>query len=240
MCRKRKILTVLGAAVLIVLTACNMRLDASDRDLVPPQLPREQRDNLLHFLEQHAKPERYVPADAKVIGSQPAGSSTVRDDSKPAKPIKQYTVQIILHRPVPGQEEVKLVDVYYYRPNPEAGKPGITVKHTVDLTSGKQVGQTEVLLQRHTPLSREELAEAVDLAREKSAELRALYKGRDKNAVRWEYLQVMINRKHEGTEPGDRVVRLVFTASSLGDQPAPGPVRIIVNLTKGIVATDSR
>jgi len=236
MCQGGKILRMAAAAALIQVAVFNPRVGASDRDLIPPQLPKEQRENLLRFLEQHAKPDRYIPADAKVVGLPPG--STVREESKPAKPIKQYTVQITPHRPVPGQEEVKLVDVYYYRPNPEAGKPGITVKHTVDLTTGKQVGETQVLLKRHTPLSREELAEAVDLAREKSAEVKELYKGRDRDAVRWEYLQLMINRKHEANEPGDRAVRLVFTAAALGDQPAPEPVRIIVNLTKGVVALD--
>ena len=65
-----------------------------------------------------------------------------------------------------------------------------------------------------------------------------LYKGREPGAVRWEYLQVFINRKHEPHEPSDRVVRLVFTASAVGDQPAPSPVRVIVNLTKGVVVKD--
>jgi hypothetical protein len=149
-------------------------------------------------------------------------------------------VQILSHRPVPGQEEVKRVDVVYYRPNPEAGKPGITVRHTVDLTTGEQIGPTEVLVKHHTALSREELAEAVDLAREKSAAVGELYKGRDKNTVRWEYLQLLIRRKHEPHEPGDRVVRLVFTAPAVNDQAAPAPVPIIVNVTKGVVVPEAR
>jgi hypothetical protein len=140
---------------------------------------------------------------------------------------------------VPGQEEVKRVEVYYYRPNPEKGKQGITVRHTVDLTTGKEVGQTEVLLHRHTPMSREELAEAVDLAKEKSADVQALYKDRDKK-VRWEYLQLLINKKHETTEPGDRVVRLVFTAAVPKGEAKPAPVRVIVNLTKETVEADMR
>src|SRR5947209_18035038 len=131
-------------------------------------------------------------------------------------------VQIISHRPVPGQEEVKQVDVYYYRPNPEKGKPGITVHHTVDITTGKQIGPTEVLLNRHTPLSRDELAEAVALAKEKSPDVGKLYK--TTNAVKWEYLPVLITRKHEMHEPGDRVVRFVFTGVPAGDEGVPAPV----------------
>src|SRR5205807_3305343 len=160
--------------------------------------------------------------------------------STPDKPIKQYTAQIISHRPVPGQQQAKRVDIYYYRPNPEKGKPGITVKHTVDVTTGKQVGQTEVLLKHHTPISHEELDEAAGLAREKSGALKELYKDRDKKTVHWEYLQLMIKGKHEPHEPGDRVVRLVLTAAVDKNQAAPEPVAIVVNLTKGVVLADER
>jgi hypothetical protein len=213
---------------------------ASDQDLIPPQLPKEQQQNLRRFLQEHQKPDRFVPPDAMLVDSSLPVSPEGRGDrgEGEAKPVKQYLVQIVSHRPVPGQEEPKLVDVVYYRPNPEKGKPGITVKHTVDLTTGKQVGATEVLVKRHTPISRQELAEAVELARENSDPVKALYK--DRKNVHWEYLQLMINRKQESLEPGDRVVRLVFTAPSAGDQPQPEPVRVIVNLTKGVVVADPR
>src|SRR5262249_31463092 len=157
---------------------------AADEDLIPPQLPKEQRENLLRFLQQHGKPDRFFPRDAKVVSTEPVPVDR-NAEPPPGQPVKQYTVQIQSHRPVPGQEEVKQVDVYYDRPNPEKGKPGITVRHTVDLTTGKQVGQTEVLLNHHTPISRDELAEAVKLAQEKSAAVAALYKDRDKKAVQW-------------------------------------------------------
>lgn len=213
---------------------------AADKDLIPPQLPKTQQDNLLRFLQKHEKPDRYVPADAKVVSSQSGNTTLANVETPPGKTIKQYTVQITSHRPVPGQEEVKQVDVYYYRPNPAAGKPGITVKHTVDLATGNQVGQTEVLLNHHTPMSREETTEAVELAQQKSSAVKALYQGREKNAVRWEYLQIMVNRKQDQLEPGDRVIRLVFTASPIEGQPAPDPVRVIVNLTKDAVVSDPR
>lgn len=210
---------------------------ADDKDLVPPRLPKDQRDNLQRFLKQHEKPDRYVPADAKLVDAQAAD---VEAKSEATKPVKQYLVQITPHRPVAGQEEVKHVDVYYYRPNPEKGKPGITVKHTVDLTTGNQIGQTEVLVKHHTPLSNDELTEAVALAREKAPVVQALYKDREANAVRYEYLPLLINRKHEQQEPGDRAVRIVFMASAAGDQAAPAPVAVIVNLTKGTVTKDER
>jgi len=212
---------------------------AADKDLIPPQLSRSQQENLLRFLQQHEKPDRYVPPDAKVVSSQPGVTTVPNVETTPGKQIKQYTVQVTPHRPVPGQEEVRQVDVYYYRPNPDKGKPGITVKHTVDVTTGEAIGQTEVLLNHHTAISREELAEAVAMAQEKSPDVKALYQGRDKSAVRWEYLQMLVRIKTEQSEPGDRVVRFVFTAAAPDGQAAPNPVAVMVNLTKETVVKDN-
>jgi hypothetical protein len=214
-------------------------VSAADKDLIPTQLSRTQQENLLRFLQQHEKPDSYVPQDAKVVSSQPGVTTVPSVERPPGGTIKQYTVQITPHRPVPGQEEVTQVDVYYYRPNPEKGKPGITVKHTVDVTTGNEVGQTEVLLNHHTAMSRDELAEAVALAQEKSPEVKALYQGRDKSAVHWEYLQMLVTRKTEQSEPGDRVVRFVFTAAAADGQAPPNPVAVMVNLTKETVVKDN-
>jgi hypothetical protein len=225
--------------VAIAIPVTTGSLLAADQDLIPPQLSRSQQDNLLRFLRQHEKPDRYVPADAKVVSSQPGVVSIPNVETPPGRSIKQYTVQVTPHRPVPGQEEVKQVDVYYYRPNPEKGKPGITVKHTVDVTTGEAIGQTEVLLNHHTAISREELAEAVAMAQEKSPDVKVLYQGRDKSAVRWEYLQMLVRSKTEQSEPGDRVVRFVFTASAADGQAPPNPVAVMVNLTKETVVKDN-
>jgi hypothetical protein len=235
---REKLLPVLMAAAFFLLASRSQGLQQSTKDLIPSQFTQEQRENLLRFLQEHEKPDRFVPAGAKVVSSQ-STSIELRDEQGPRdKPIKQYMVQIVSHRPVPGQEEVTQADVTYYRPNPEKGKPGITVRHTVDLTTGKQIGPTEVLLNSHTPISREEVVLAAELAREKSAAVERLYKDRDKNTVHWEYLQLMINRKHGVHEPGDRVVRLVFTAGAVKDQVPPAPVPVIVNLTKEAVSAD--
>jgi hypothetical protein len=227
---------LLAVTAILLLAVGGRALGAVDKELLPPQLTKEQRENLLRFLQKHEKPDRFIPPDAKLDAS----ASDVKKDQAADKPIKQYLVQMILHRPVQGQEKVKRVDLYYYRPNPDKGKPGITVVHTVDFSTGEQVGPTRVLLKRHTPLSREELAEAVALALEKSAAVQDLYKGRAKNAVHWEFLQLVIQRPHEPHEPGDRVVRFVFTAPAAKNQPAPTPVRVVVNLTKGVVGGDVR
>jgi len=218
---------------------CVSPVRADDKDVLPPRLLKEQRERLQRFLQDHEKPKRYIPEDAKAVDAQPTEAEKAIA-ATPERPIKQYTVQITSHRPVPGQEEVTRVDVYYYRPNPEKGKPGITVKHTVDLTTGQQIGPTEVLYKAHTPISREELAEAVALAREKSAAVQALYKDREEKAVQWEYLQLLIQRKREQLEPGDRVVRLVFTISARENESPPPAVPVVVDLTRGIVVPATR
>jgi hypothetical protein len=214
-------------------------LRAADERALPASLSKEQKEHLLKFLKEHEKPDRYVPKDARFPDAPPPVADF---DIKATKdrPIKQYTVQITPHRPVPDQEQVNRADVYFYRPNPEKGKPGITVKYTIDLTTGQPVGDTEVLTKAHTPVSREELAEAVEKVKEKSDAVKALYKGREPTAVRWEYLQMKINRKSEQFEPGDRVVRFVFTANPIDGEDAPAPVRVIVNLTKDTVIPDER
>src|SRR5436309_784888 len=71
------------------------------------------------------------------------------------------------------------------------------------------------------------------LAREKVPAVAALYQGRDPSAVRWEYLQLMISKKSERFEPGDRVVRLAFNAADAA------PVPVIVDLTKGTAVPDA-
>src|SRR5438128_4256965 len=116
----------------LTLTAAARAQPPAAPDILPPQLTKEQREHLLNFLRKHEKPDAFVPRDAKVIGPQGTGVE-LKAESAPAKPVKQYMVQITSHRPVPGEEQPQRVDVYYYRPNPEQGKPGITVKHTVDL-----------------------------------------------------------------------------------------------------------
>lgn len=222
-----------------LLLAALSSIQAADERALPSSLSKEQRANLLEFLKGQEKPARYVPKGAKIVDVAPPDADAEITATKD-RPIKQYTARITPHRPVPGEEQVTKADVYYYRPNPEKGKQGITVKFTVDLTTGKQVGETEVLTKAHTPLSREELAEAVASVKDKSAEVKALYKGRAAADVRYEHLQMKINRKSEQFEPGDRVVRFVFTANAGEDEKTPAPVRVLVNLTKGLVLPDNR
>lgn len=233
----RSWLAVFATSVLSLTLAPPVTAQGDLGDLVPKQLNKEQRTHVMQFLKEHEKADRFVPANATVVGSLPAKDEALKEPPA-GQQVKQYMVQIQLHRPVPGQETPSRVDVYYYRPNPEKGKPGITVKHTVDSSTGQQVGATEVLLNSHTPLSREELAEAVEMAKKQSPAVQNLFKDPNQGRVRGEYLQLMISRKHGMNDPGDRVVRIVFTTNAIDQQPAPAPVRVLVNLTKGSVASE--
>lgn len=227
----------LAAAVLLVAAVPALR--AADERVVPASLPAPQRENLLKFLKDNETPDRYVPKGARFGDDPPPAADTVITATK-EKPIKQYTVQVTPHRPVPDMPQVTRADVYFYRPNPEKGKPGIAVKYTVDLTTGATVGEPEVLTKAHTPVSRDELAEALAALKERSPAVKAAYAGRDAAAVRWEYLQMKINRKSEPFEPGDRVVRFVFQVTPAEGEAQPDPVRVIFNLTRDTITNDDR
>jgi len=225
-----------SAVVFLGLAACVVA--RADDPPLPAALSADQKANLLKFLKDNERPDRYVPKGAKFVDTPPPEKDLDLTATKD-RPLRQFTVQITPHRPVPDQETVTRADVYFYRPNPEKGKPGITVKNTIDLATGKPVGEPEVLTKAHTPVSREEVAEAVAVAREKVPAVKQLYEAHP-DAVRWEYLQMKINRRSERFEPGDRVVRFVFTATPAEGQPAPEPVCVLVNITKDTVTRDDR
>ncbi len=208
---------------------------AADRRMLPASLSTQQQDHLLRFLKEHETPARYVPKGAKLVDAPPPATDAEITATK-ERPIKQYTVRITPHRPVPGEVKVTRADVYFYRPNPVKGKQGIAIKYTVDLTSGKQVGETEVMTKAHTSVSREELAEAVALVKDKSEAVKQLFEGRAAGAVRWEYLQMKISHKTARFEPGDRVVRFVFTATPAENEKQPAPIRVLVNLTRDLIS----
>jgi hypothetical protein len=225
-----------ASGLLLVIVAA-LSAGGDDR-MLPRSLSKEQQEKLLMFLKNHQTPTRYVPKGAKIVDIAPSKAEAELEATK-EKPIKQYTVTITPHRPVPGEETVTKADVVYYRPNPEKGKQGLTVKYTVDLTTGKPIGDTEVMTKAHTALSRDELALAVAAAKE-NADVKKLYEGREARDVRYEFLQMKINRKSEQYEPGDRVVRFVFTANPAPGETPPAPVAVVVNLTKEQVYLDKR
>ena len=137
------------ATALGLLLAVVSGLRAADERALPASLSKEQKENLLKFLKENETPDRYVPKGARFPDAPPPVADFDIAATKD-RPIKQYTVQITPHRPVPDQEQPTKADVYFYRPNPEKGKPGITVKYTIDLTTGKPVGDTEVMTRSRT------------------------------------------------------------------------------------------
>src|SRR5258708_8587162 len=112
---------ILRIAIAVLVVMAVGYLQGSDDDLIPKQFSREQREKIQQFLNDHEKPKQYIPPDAKIVGEQP-GTAEKLPEVKAGQTVKQYLVQIMPHRPVPGQEEVKRVDVFYYRPNPTKGK----------------------------------------------------------------------------------------------------------------------
>lgn len=230
---------MMRTSILIVIAGFAAGVALADDPVMPATLDKQQQSVLAKFVREHSTPDRYVPSDAKFVDVRPPEKDESITGTK-EKPIRQYTCQITPHRPVPGEERVTRADVYFYRPNPEKGRHGLTVKYTVDLNTGKQIGATEVLTQAHTPVSREELSEAVAEAKEQSEPLKALLAGRREKDVTYEYLQMKINKKSDAFEPGDRVVRFVFTAAVREGEEPPKPVQVIVNLTKGTVIDDKR
>src|SRR5262245_21461537 len=120
--------TLTAAALVLALPT---GLWAADDDIVPSNLPADQKANLLRFLKAHEKPDKYVPPGARIVRPDSSPAPDLPDVPVPPNaPVKQYTVQITPQRPVPDRPPPNRVDVYYYRPNPGGGKPGITVKHT--------------------------------------------------------------------------------------------------------------
>jgi hypothetical protein len=205
----------------------------------PPSLPErftgEQKANLTKFLEARSKPDRYVPAEGKVADLAPPEADR-RLLATAEKPIRQFLVQVTPHRAVPDDPTPTKVDVVYYRPHPEKGKPGLTLRHTVDVASGQEIGVPQILTKAHTPLAPEELTLALEFAQKKFPAVAALYRNHDAKAIRWEYLQMMVQRPTPQANPGDRVARFVFRV----DAPertaeAPKPVAVLVNLTQETV-----
>src|SRR4029077_10412810 len=101
----------------------------------------------------------------------------------------------------------------------------------VDLATGEPAGEPEILFNYPTPLSREELLEAVKTARAKNDKVDALCRDAEEGDIGVSPLVTLIKVAGApyGT-PGDRVVNLQFVKKSTADR-----ANVIVNLTKGTV-----
>src|SRR5262249_8944498 len=187
--------------------------------------------NLTKFLSSLARPKRLIPEGSRAVGFAALSPEMTREGT-----IREHLTAIIPERPTAAQPEPRRAEIFWYRYSPTKGKPGVTVKRVVDLSSGKQVGETEVFADYPTPLARAEVNEAIQLAREKSEKVKALYRQADTSNVRVDDLLAEYGAGAPGfAGPGDRVVNLQFH-----DENAPGFVSVEVNLTRRTVAdTDS-
>jgi hypothetical protein len=198
-----------------------------DDSLIPSELNRDQQQNVKKFLSSLAKPKRLIPEGSQAVGFAALSPEMTREGT-----IREHLTAIIPERPTAAQPEPRRAEVFWYRYNPIKGKPGVTVKRVVDLSSGKQVGQTEVFADYPTPLARAEVKEAIQLAGEKSEKVKAFYRRADSSNVRVEELLAEYGAGAPGfAGSGDRVVNLQFL-----DVTVPGFVSVEVNLTRGTVA----
>src|SRR5262245_56204859 len=224
-----------NAVAAIILALClgrPMIVNAADDDLIPGSLPQAKREALSTFLAKvkEDKPTQFIPPGAKL---QSVTNTAVEIDVTPNKnaEVKEYLAEIVPQRAADRQKGPERAEVYWFRPNPKRGAPGITVKRVVDLTSGEQVGDTIVLLTRPTALTREVQAQAIALARNKSEKVKSLYDdAKDEDiSVAALFDQVTVKGVPDGNV-GDRVVNLQFRRKG-----AQEVVSVNVNVTQETV-----
>jgi hypothetical protein len=199
-----------------------------DERLLPSGLTDKQKTTLANFLAGLKKPDRFIPEPARVTGE---GAGSLDPNPVPGAEIKEYLTSVVPYRRAAPDKPPDRVEIYWYRPNPKRGSPGVTVRRVVNLETGDQVGEPEVLFNYATPLSREELAEAIKLARAKSDKVEELCRDAEQGDVEVSPLVAPIKAAGvpDGT-PGDRVVNLQFLRKSTTARAS-----VNVNLTKETV-----
>jgi hypothetical protein len=196
-----------------------------DERLLPSGLTDNQKTTLANYLASVKRPERFIPESARVIAD---GSVSLDPNPVPGAEIKEYLTSIVPYRPQGNDKPPEKVEVYWYRPNPAKGKPGVTIRRVVDLATGESVGEPDVLFNYPTPLSREELDDAVKLARQKNEKVAALCRDAEQGDVEVTPLVsvIKVSGLPDGA-PGDRVANLQFLRKSTMSR-----VSAIVNLTR--------
>jgi hypothetical protein len=199
-----------------------------DERLLPSGLNDAQKAKLANFLASVKRPERFIPESARVITEAPVA---LDPNPVPGAEIKEYLTSIVPYRAQAKDKPPEKVEVYWYRPNPKKGAPGVTVRRVVDLSTGDPVGEPEVLFNYPTPLAREELDEAVKIARDKNEKVTELCRDAERGDV--EVTPLVSPIKVPGLAagaPGDRVVNLQFLRKS-----TMARVSVLVNLTRETV-----
>jgi hypothetical protein len=216
-----------GLAVLCLLFGADEARRVDER-LLPAGLSDSQKTTLANYLASVKKPDRFIPESARVVGQ---AAFSLDPNPVPGAEIKEYLTSIVPYRPTTRDKAPNKVAIYWYRPNPKQGLPGVTIRRVVDLSTGAATGEPEVLFNYPTPLSREELGEAVKLAREKNDKVGELVRDAEQGDVVVSPLVATI--KVSGTPdgaPGDRVVNLQFLRKSTAAR-----ANVVVNLTRATV-----
>ena len=209
---------VCGVAVMLAIAA---QTSSAADDVVPKNLPDAKREVLARFLSARKQPDQFLPSKFTFVTGADAHAMTWDLDAK--GPSKEYLSAI-----VPFRDAAK-ADVYFFRPNPKKGVPGITVKVTVDLETGKE-DDPKVLVLYSAPLTKEELAEAVKVARATVPAAAALYAAGAPEVAVSALLETVTAVGFADRKPGDRVVYL-----QLRKNGAKGGVAVPVNLTQQTV-----
>jgi hypothetical protein len=200
---------------------------ADDR-VIPADLGDGQKANLKKFLASREKPKQFLPEGAKVVGAPAEG---VQLGTPQGAEVKEYLAAVVPHVAADRKKGPEKADIFWYRPNPNKGSPGVTIKRTIDLTTGEPVGPPQVLFNHATPLAPEERDEAVALARKQSRPVAELYNGAEEKDVEVAALvQVISAAGQPDGSPGDRVVSLQFHRKGTKQR-----AQVMVNLTKQTV-----
>jgi hypothetical protein len=197
----------------------------ADESVIPANLTESQKANLKKALAAEEKPKQFIPDKAKFVGTPPEGLDRA---PTPGVEIKQYLAAIVPYTTTDPKKTPEKAYVYWYRPNPKQGSPGVTVRRVVDLNTGQMLGEPEVLFNHATPVAAEERTEAIRLAREKIPAVRDLYAGADEKDIAIDALVQVISTTGlpEGA-PGDRVVSLQFRKKDTTRRTT-----VMVNLTQ--------
>ena len=218
--------TAIKTGIFLLLgTALWLGAGRADDSVIPANLTDTQKANLKKILAAEEKPKRFIPDKAKFVGSPPEGLDQA---PMPGAEIKQYLAAIVPYTTTDPKKSPEKAYVYWYRPNPKQGAPGVTIRRVVDLNSGQLVGEPEVLFNYATPVAPEERTEAIRLAREKIPAVRDLFTDADEKEIAVDALvQVITTTGLPEGAPGDRVVSLQFRKKNSTKRTT-----VMVNLTQ--------
>ena len=201
---------IYGILVGIGVTVMSSHLQADDA-LIPQSLPKAKQDTLSQYMAKHnqLKRERLLPPNAKITNWNASRMTFEDTDASATAPVREYLAAIVPHQAPAGDAGPDKTDIYWFRPHVKKGANGVTVKQVVDLNTGKQVGESEVLLGYPCPLTREEKQQALELAKEQLPDVKKLFEA-NPDTVRVETLLETVSVEGSANALGNRVAYLRF------------------------------